>query len=121
MNQLVYIASPLSGDVTRNLIFARQACRFAIAKGVTPFAPHLLYPQILDDNDPQERQLGIDLGGRMLALCRALWLCGDRISPGMDGERKLAEQLGIPVYRISTQEILSTEFSPTEGMGMAMG
>ena len=47
MNQLVYIASPLSGDVAHNLDFARQACRYAIAQGVTPFAPHLLYPQML--------------------------------------------------------------------------
>ena len=121
MNQLVYIASPLSGDVAHNLDFARQACRYAIAQGVTPFAPHLLYPQMLNDNDPAERQLGLEVGNQMLELCDALWLCGDRVSPGMEGERKLAEELGIPVCRISTQEILSVSFSPTEGMGMAMG
>lgn len=121
MNQLVYIASPLSGDVARNLDFARQACRYAIAQGVTPFAPHLLYPQMLNDSNPAERQLGLEMGNQMLELCDALWLCGDRISSGMEGERKLAEKLGIPVCGISTQEILSMSFSPTEGMGMAMG
>lgn len=121
MNQLVYIASPLSGDVAKNLDFARQACRYAIAQGATPFAPHLLYPQMLDDNDPGERQLGIDMGNQMLELCEELWLCGDRISPGMEGEQKLADELGIPVCRISTQEILSVDFSPTKGMGMTMG
>ena len=121
MNQLVYIASPLSGDVEQNLDFARQACRYAIAQGVTPFAPHLLYPQMLDDNDPAERQLGIDMGNQMLELCKELWLCGDRNSPGMKGEQTLAEELGIPVCQISTQEILSVDFSPTEGIGMTMG
>jgi len=121
MNQLIYIASPLSGDVEQNLDFARQACRYAVAQGVTPFAPHLLYPQMLDDNDPAERQLGIDMGNQMLELCDELWLCGDRISTGMEGERKLAEELGIPVRGISTDEILSVEYSPTKGMGMTMG
>jgi len=106
MNPLVYIASPLSGDVARNLDFARQACRYAIAEGVTPFAPHLLYPQILDDSDPAQRRQGIDMGSQMLRLCDELWLCGDRISPGMAGEKTLAESLGLPVRHISAEEIM---------------
>lgn len=121
MRQLTYIASPLSGDVEQNLDFARQACRYAIAQGVTPFAPHLLYTQMLDDGDPAERELGIEMGNQMLELCQELWLCGDRISAGMEGERNTAEELGIPVRQISTQEVLSVEYSPTEGMGMTMG
>jgi hypothetical protein len=121
MKQLVYIASPLSGDVAQNLGFARQACRYAVDQGAAPFALYLLCPQILNDNDPAERQLGIDMGNQMLELCEELWLCGDRISPGMDGERQLAVELGIPVRQISTQEILSVDYSPTEGMGMEMG
>lgn len=107
MRKLVYIASPLSGDVEQNLSFARQACLSAMAQGTTPFAPHLLYPQMLDDNDPLQRELGMKMGNQMLALCDELWLCGDRISPGMAGEMKLAEKLGIPARRISTEEILS--------------
>ena len=118
MNKLVYIASPLSGDVEKNLDFARQACRYAISQNVTPFAPHLLYPQILDDSDPAERQLGIDMGNQMLELCRELWLCGDRISAGMEGERKLAESLGIPVRQIQAEDIHSMGFSPTPGRVM---
>ena len=117
----VYIASPLSGDVKRNLQFARQACRYAISEEMTPFCPHLLYTQMLDDSDPEERQLGIDMGNRMLRLCDELWLCGDRISPGMAGEKEMAERLGIPVRSVSTEEIQSMELSPTEGMGMSMG
>ena len=119
--KVVYIASPLSGDVKRNLQFARQACRYAISEEMTPFCPHLLYTQMLDDSDPEERQLGIDLGNRMLRLCDELWLCGDRISPGMAGEKEMAERLGIPVRSVSTEEIQSMELSPTEGMGMSMG
>lgn len=118
---VVYIASPLSGGVEQNLQFARQACRYAISEGVVPFAPHLLYTQMLDDSDPEERQLGIDMGNRMLKLCDELWLCGDQISPGMAGEKEMAERLGILVRSVSTEEIQSMELSPTEGMGMSMG
>jgi len=120
-DKVVYIASPLSGDVEQNLQFARQACRYAMAQGAVPFAPHLLYTQMLDDGKPEERQLGIEMGSRMLGRCDELWLCGDRISPGMAGEKELAEELGIPVRSIASEEILSTELSPTKGMGMSMG
>ena len=43
---------------------------------------------------------------------------GDRISAGMEGERKLAESLGIPVRQIQAEEIQSMGFSPTQGMVM---
>lgn len=107
MRKLVYIASPLSGDVEQNLDFARQACLNAMAQGVTPFAPHLLYTQMLDDNDPSQRELGMQMGNQMLALCDELWLCGDRISPGMASEEQLAKSLLIPVKTISSAEILN--------------
>lgn len=118
MSKLVYIASPLSGDVEQNLDFARQACRYAISQDATPFAPHLLYTQMLDDSDPAERQLGIKMGNQMLGLCEELWLCGDRISAGMEKERKLAESLGVPVKQVGAEEIRSMRFSPTQGMVM---
>ena len=121
MKPLVYIASPLCGDVEKNLEFARRACRFAIEQEVTPFAPHLLYTQMLDDNSPADRQLGIEMGGQMLELCDELWLCGDRISAGMAGEKELAEQLGIPVRQINAEDILEIDFAATKGMGMSLG
>ena len=37
-NKLVYIASPYSGDVERNVAFAKAACRYAMNQGVTPIA-----------------------------------------------------------------------------------
>ena len=61
-NKLVYIASPYSGDVERNVAFAKAACRYAMNQGVTPIASHLLYPQMLDDGVPEERKLGTDMG-----------------------------------------------------------
>ena len=54
---LVYICSPYSGDVEANVARAREYCRFAVTeKNAIPFAPHLLLPQYLEDNDPEQRR-----------------------------------------------------------------
>ena len=116
MKPLVYIASPLSGDVEQNLEFARKACRYAIEQEATPFAPHLLYTQMLDDSSPADRQLGIEMGSQMLELCDELWLCGDRISEGMANEKALAEQLGIPIHQINAEDILEVDFAATKAV-----
>ncbi len=85
-NKLVYIASPYSGDVERNVAFAKAACRYAMNQGVTPIASHLLYPQMLDDGVPEERKLGTDMGLRILKACEEVWVCGSELSSGMEQE-----------------------------------
>ena len=66
---------------------------------------HLLYPQLLDDLVPEERKIGIQMGLRVLTACDELWLCGSRISTGMRCELAEAKRLGIPVKRISKEQI----------------
>lgn len=100
-NKLVYIVSPYAGDVEANVAFAKTTCRYAMEQGATPIAAHLLYPQMLDDSVPAEREAGIRMGLRVLATCDELWLCGDRLSHGMRAKLAAAEQLGIPVRRIT--------------------
>ena len=110
--KLVYIASPYAGDVKENILAAQNACRYAMAQGAVPIAVHLMYPQFLDDSSPGDREVGLQMGIRVLKVCDELWLCGDRISAGMQRELKAAVQLGIPVRRISCQELkdcLTTE------------
>ena len=46
---LVFICSPYAGDITHNVENARRYCRFAVAKGYIPIAPHLLFPQFMND------------------------------------------------------------------------
>lgn len=99
-NKLVYIASPYAGDVEANVAFAKVACRYAMQHGCTPVALHLLYPQMLDDAVPAEREAGIQMGLRVLEACDELWLCGERMSHGMQAELVAAKRLGVPVIRI---------------------
>lgn len=93
---IVYIASAFRGNVEENLAKARVYCRLAAKAGYLPVAPHLLYPQFLDDNDPEERELGMQLGLHLLALCDEVW-CFGKITEGMAREIKEAEDLCIPV------------------------
>ena len=93
-SKLVYIASPYAGDVETNVQFAKAACRYAIGQGATPVAPHLLYPQILADGIPEEREAGLRMGLRVLEACDEIWLCGGRITLGMRVELATAESYG---------------------------
>lgn len=102
--KLIYVASPYAGDIEKNTEFAKKACRHAMEQGYAFFAPHLLYPSILNENVPEQRQLGIDMGLTMLAHCDELWCYGDRISHGMMMEIEEAQSLGIPVRRVMEQE-----------------
>ena len=99
-NKLVYIASPYAGDVEQNVRFAKAACRYAIEQGATPIAVHLLYPQLLDDGIHAEREVGLQMGLRVLEACDELWVCGMHISKGMEAEIFAAGQMGIPVRRL---------------------
>lgn len=103
--KLLYICSPFAGDIENNLRFARAACRYAADQGCAPLAVHLLYPQIMDDADPSEREAGIQMGLRVLASCDELWICGKRISHGMSCEIAEVKRLGIPIRNISTELI----------------
>lgn len=103
--KLVYICSPYAGNIEENIHFVKAACRYAMKQGCAPIAPHLLYPQFLNDTVPIEREVGIQMGLRVLASCEELWVCGSHISEGMEKEIAEAKRLGIPVRRISAEQI----------------
>lgn len=115
-DKLVYIASPYAGDVKNNVAFAKAACRYAMEQGCTPVAVHLLYPQFLNDLIPEERELGMQMGLRVLKACDELWMCGDRVSQGMQAEYREAKTLGIPVKCITGNEILQETGCPAMEM-----
>ena len=107
--KLIYVASPYAGDIERNIEFAKEACRFVMNEGHAFFAPHLLYPQVLDEDDPAGRQLGLDMGMAALAKCDELWVFGETMSAGMRGEIEEARLLSIPTRYVQTQEMTERE------------
>lgn len=94
---LVYICSPYSGDVDANIKKAQEFCRFAVDKGQIPLAPHLIYPQFMNDNDPAERDLAMFFDIILLGKCQEVWVLGDIISKGMSMEIEKANKRKQPV------------------------
>lgn len=99
---LVYICSPYSGDVEANIAVAREFCRVAVQRRKIPFAPHLLFPQFMNDHHPAERELAMFFNRILLAHCEAVWVYADHVSTGMLQELDWAHALGLPVKYFTT-------------------
>lgn len=107
MDKKVFICSPFAAtakdkdekkkETIRNIQMARAASLYAVTEGVTPYTPHLYFPQFLDDDEPECRELGQLLGMMWLQECDELWVIGRRISDGMKNEIEMAKKLDIPV------------------------
>jgi len=104
----VFVASPFAGrgrtdaeredDSDENIAYAIRCQGDAIARGESPYVPHLALTHSLDDSDPSGRERGLALALAMLAGCEVLAVYEDRgVSGGMRGEIAEAERLGIPV------------------------
>ena len=88
----VYVASRYAGDVDTNVKAVIRYCRLVIDRGYMPIASHLLYPQILRDDDPVERELGMLFGLALLRDCDEVWVFGE-VSPGVAREIEEAKRL----------------------------
>lgn len=92
--KLIYICSPFRGDTAANTEAAQRYCRDAYEKNCIPVAPHLYLPQFLDDDIPEERDLALRIGLRLIDYCSEVWVHGDKISDGMRGEIDYATTTG---------------------------
>ena len=101
--KLVYVCSPLRGDIKRNISRANGYCRFVATQRVVPIAPHTIFTQYLDEEILEERQLGMQMGLELLKHCSELYVFGNRVSDGMLEEMEAAKRLGIPIQYYSDQ------------------
>ena len=99
---LIYVCSPLSGDIAANQENARRYCRFAVDSGYIPLAPHLYFPQFMDDGNRAERDLALFMDIVLLSRCDQLWVFGERISKGMSMEIEKAKRKGQPIRRFDS-------------------
>ena len=104
---VVYICSPLSGDLEGNQEKAVRYCRFAVDAGYIPIAPHLYFPQFMDDANPRERDLALFMDIVLLTKCAELWVFGDTVSKGMSIEIEKARRKGqtIRYFTENCQEV----------------
>lgn len=94
---LTYICSPYCGDIEANVELARDLSDYAVRCRRIPLAPHLLFPQFMDDTDPWDRELAMFMGRVLLSKCEAMWVYTPRVSPGMKAEISWAHQLELPI------------------------
>lgn len=94
---LIYICSPLSGNMEDNQEKARGYCRFAVDAGYIPLAPHIYFPQFMSDRNPKERNLAMFMDIVLLSKCSELWVFGETISEGMSIEIEKAKRRGRPI------------------------
>ena len=75
------------GDLT-----ALDDVTLSLEQGQIPLAPHLLFPQFVNEDDPAERELAIFMDVILLGKCQELWVFGDSISEGMNTEIEVAKK-----------------------------
>lgn len=103
-----YICSPYRANtpagVEKHKEYARQLLKWAVAHGYAPICPHLYIPEVLNDENPEERETGLNIGLELLTACEVI-IVGTTygISEGMFAEMKQADRLGLTfkeVYKI---------------------
>lgn len=109
-NKLMYICSPYRSCIKRNKEYARYLAKTAIENGFAPIATHLYITEVLDENNPKERETGLAAGREILKQCKFV-LFGGRygITEGMAAELKLAEELGTVVVHEKNGKIYHTK------------
>lgn len=93
----IFICSPFRGDIEENTKAAQFFAKVIIGTGRIPIAPHLYFPQFLDEGNPNERMNGIEMGLELMDVCDEVYVLGFNITEGMRFELNHAREKRIPV------------------------
>ena len=94
--KLIYVCSPYRGRIRRNIQNAKKYCGAISLLGDAPVAPHLLYSRFLDDDNPIERNIGMECALTLLEKCDEIYVFGGH-TEGMKLEIEHAKKLNIPI------------------------
>jgi hypothetical protein len=94
---IAYICSPSKGKMTANTKKACEYSRTVYTHGYTPIAPHLLFPQFMDDSIADERNETSLMNRVLIRKARIMFVCGDEITSNMQQEMLYARQIGLTV------------------------
>ena len=107
--KFVYICHPVKGDCKvsyeENILDIKKTCRNICIeeKGIIPVTPYLSFLQYLNDNNKEERALGLKYDLEFIKMVSLvpdseLWVYGHKISKNMEKEIRLSLHLKLPVY-----------------------
>lgn len=95
--KIVIIESPWSGGTPFHASYLRSCIKDSIMRGEVPIASHKLYGDVLNDHDPAQRKIGIELGYEFWPFAtRIIFYLDHGMSPGMKQAKARAEKLKIP-------------------------
>lgn len=97
MRKKVFVCSPFHGDLEGNSEKAAKYCRRVYEDGGLPIAPHLLFPQFLNEDSLKERADGISMGLELMRECDEVWVYG-KATEGMEQEIRFAVEHGIHIW-----------------------
>ena len=104
MRKKVFICSPFRGHMEGNARKAAAYSRRAVEEGYLPIAPHLLFPQFLNEGIEEERRLGIAMGLELLDGCDEVWVFGEA-TEGMAAEIAYAAEQGKEIIFKETEAV----------------
>lgn len=100
----IILESPYAGEtqeeVLKNTLYAQRCLKDSLDRGEAPFASHLLYTQVLDDNNPDERKQGMEAGqvwGKFAE--KTVVYCDHGISEGMQEGIDRADEEKRPIEK----------------------
>lgn len=99
---LVIIESPFAGDTPlekmENANYLKRILRDSLGRGEAPFASHAIYPCCLNDDDPEQRRLGMSCGYDWMTVATKVVFYVDRgVSKGMNAAKVEADRRGKPI------------------------
>ena len=94
----VILESPYRGDVARNAAYLDRCLLDSLQRGESPIASHKIWPGILDDNNQEQRALGIEAGLAWVPVAEKIVVYTDYgISDGMENAMSRARLHNIPI------------------------
>ena len=109
MGKHIYVAGPYKSISTKatnqHIRNMSNACRFLLSYGFIPFFPLLYHFWDLIATKPEKEWL--NLSSSWISRCHIFtYLWTDGISEGVNREREIASELGIPIYSYSNLQDL---------------
>ena len=92
------VESPYRGDVARNKAYLDRCLLDSLRRVEAPIASHKIFTDILDDNSPNQRNIGIKAGLAWIQVADLMAVYTDfGISDGMENAMSRARLHKIPI------------------------
>jgi len=105
--RVIYFAHPLGAPtpegVTANIARAKRWVRWIYDNfpDVAVVADWLITVEVLDDFNPEHRKHGMEMNKAIIPCCKEFWMCGGRVSNGMQDESVVAIAAQLRIFDLT--------------------